>query len=113
MTVEGVPNDVDEEVYDGVGDGPFVARVASDGDWRANADADQTGQLDISGKTKTPRAFRTPETAKHETRTIPRLVPFLRGQSSKKFAAQTSCGKQDSGHSAKVQARLHVHTYCD
>ena len=47
----------------------------------------------------------------HDARTSPRLVPILRGKSSKKFTAQASCGKQDSGHPAKVPARVHVHTF--
>ena len=37
------------------------AREASAGDRRAIADADQAGQLDISGETKTSRSPRTPE----------------------------------------------------
>ena len=55
LTGERVPNDVDEEVYEGgEGDEPSVAREASDGERRAIADADQAGPLDISGETKTP-----------------------------------------------------------
>ena len=42
------------------------------------------------------------DATQHETCTSPSLVPTLRGKSSKKFAAQTSCGKQDSEHSAEV-----------
>ena len=52
---------MDEEVY--VGD-PVVsqeAQEASAGDRRAIADADQAGQLDTSGETKTARILRTPE----------------------------------------------------
>ena len=60
ITGEGVLNDVDEEVYGGEGDETSVAREASDVDQRATADADQAGQLDISGETKTPSALRTP-----------------------------------------------------
>ena len=41
------------------------------------------------------------DAAQHDTCTIPSLVPILRGKSSKKFVAQTSCGTQDSEHSAE------------
>ena len=61
MTAESVSNDLDEEVHEGEGDETFVARGAADGDRRAIADADPAAQLDISGDTKTPRAWRTPE----------------------------------------------------
>ena len=78
-------------------------------DWRAVADADQAGQLDNSGEAKTPRALRTLEPPTDTARMLYNMthVPFrdcvaiLRGKSSKKFATQTSCGKQDSGHSAQ------------
>ena len=43
------------------GDEVLEAREASDGDRRAIADADQAGQLGISGETRTPGAWRTPE----------------------------------------------------
>ena len=61
MTGENVSNDVDEEVY--VGDGVMgqEAHEASAGDRRAIADADQAGQLDISGETRAARTLRTPE----------------------------------------------------
>ena len=49
--------EVDEEVHAGDGDEVREARKASDGDRRADAHADQAGQLGISGKTKTPQAF--------------------------------------------------------
>ena len=55
-----MPN-VDEEVHEGEGDETSVAREASDGDWRAIADADQAGQLDIYGEAKTARTLCTPE----------------------------------------------------
>ena len=42
-------NDVDEEVYGSDGAGRHEAQGASAGDRRAMADADQAGQLDISG----------------------------------------------------------------
>ena len=74
-TGESVSNDVDEEVYAGEGDEISVARDASDGDQRSVADADQAGQLGISGATKTSRA-----------------LPILRGTSSKEFDAQASGG---------------------
>ena len=61
MTGENVSMDVDEEEYSADGDEMPEAREASDGDRRAVADADQAGQLAISGETKTPRALRTPE----------------------------------------------------
>ena len=61
MTGENVSMDVDEEVHAGDGDETSEAREASDGDRRAIANADQAGWVAISGKTKTPRALRTPE----------------------------------------------------
>ena len=47
---------VDEEVYAGDGDETSEALKASDGDKRTIADADQAGQLAISGERKTSRA---------------------------------------------------------
>ena len=61
MAGESATNDVDEEVYDNAGNERNEARKASAGDRRAIADADQAGQLDISGEAKTARALRTPE----------------------------------------------------
>ena len=61
MTRENVSMDVDEEEYAADGDEMPEAREALDGDRRAVADADQAGQLAISGETKTPRALLTPE----------------------------------------------------
>ena len=60
MAGENATNDGDEEVY---GDGAerHEAQEASAGDRRAIADADQVGQLDISGEPKTARILRTPE----------------------------------------------------
>ena len=52
---------MDEVVYDNDGDERNEAREASAGDRRAIADADQAGQLDISGEAKTARSLRTPE----------------------------------------------------
>ena len=63
----------------------------SDGDWRAIAGADQAGQLVISGETKNCQTSANSatsdihrENAAHDTHTIPKLVPILRGKSSKK-----------------------------
>ena len=61
MAGESSTNDVDEEVYDNDGAERNEAREASAGDRRAIADADQAGQLDISGEAKTARSLRTPE----------------------------------------------------
>ena len=61
MAGESATNDVDEEVYDNAGNERNEAREASAGHRRGIADADQAGQLDISGEAKTARALRTPE----------------------------------------------------
>ena len=61
MAGESATNDVDEEVYDNDGTERNEAREASAGDRRAVADADQAGQLDISGEAKTAKSLRTPE----------------------------------------------------
>ena len=61
MAGENATNDVDEEVYDNDGAERNEAQEASAGDRRAIADADQAGQLDISGEAKTARSLRTPE----------------------------------------------------
>ena len=61
MAGESATNDVDEEVYDNDGNERHEAREASADDRRAIADADQAGQLDISGETKTARILRIPE----------------------------------------------------
>ena len=58
---ENATNDVDEEVYGNDGAERHEAQEASAGDRRAIADADQAGQLDIFGETKTARTLRTPE----------------------------------------------------
>ena len=55
MAGENTTNDVDEEVYGNDGAERHEAQEASAGDRRAIADADQAGQLDISGETKTER----------------------------------------------------------
>ena len=67
MAGERATNDVDGEVYDNDGNERNEAREASAGDRRAIADADQAGQLDISGE-------------------------------------------QDSGYTAEIPDRLHVHS---
>ena len=61
MTGETAANAVDEEVYGNDGAERHEAQEASAGDRRAIADADQAGQLDISGEAKTARTPRTPE----------------------------------------------------
>ena len=61
MAGENAANDVDEEVYGNDGAERREAQEASAGDRRAIADADQAGQLDFSGETKTARILRTPE----------------------------------------------------
>ena len=61
MAGESATNDVDEEVYGNDGADRREAQEASAGDRRAIADADQAGQLDISGEAKTARILRTPE----------------------------------------------------
>ena len=61
MVGENVANDVDEEVYGNDGVERHEAQEASAGDRRAIADADEAGQLDISGEAKTARTLRTPE----------------------------------------------------
>ena len=61
MAGESATNDVDEEVYDNDGNERHEAREASAGDRRAIADADQAGQLDISGEAKTARIQRAPD----------------------------------------------------
>ena len=57
MVGENVTNDVDEEVYGNDGAERHKAHEASAGDRRAVADADQAGQLDISGETRTARYY--------------------------------------------------------
>ena len=49
MAGENATNDVDEEVHGNDGAERHEAQEASAGDRRAIADADQAGQLDISG----------------------------------------------------------------
>ena len=59
---ENAANDVDEEVYGNDDAERHEAQEASAGDRRAIADADEAGQLDISGEAKAARTPRTPET---------------------------------------------------
>ena len=61
MPGENATNDVDEEVFGNDKAERHEAREPSAGERRAIADADQAGQLDISGETKTARIQRTPE----------------------------------------------------
>ena len=61
MAGESATHDVDEEVYGNDGAERHEAQEASAGDRRAIADADQAGQLNISGEAKTARILRTPE----------------------------------------------------
>ena len=61
MAAESAANDVEEEVYGNDGAERQEAQEASAGDRRAIADADQAGQLDISGEAKNARTLRTPE----------------------------------------------------
>ena len=57
MAGENAANDMDEEIYGNDGAERHESQEASAGDRRAIADADQVGQLDISGDTKTARTF--------------------------------------------------------
>ena len=117
MAGENAANDVDEEVYGNDGAERHEAQEVSAGDRRAIADADQAGQLDISGETKTARTLRTPEPLTdaarmaHNATHVPvrDLVPDLCCESRRKFHAQTSCGEQDGGYSAELPDGLHVH----
>ena len=61
MAGENAANDVDEEVYGNDGAERHEAQEASAGGRRPVADADQAGQLNISGEAKTARILRTPE----------------------------------------------------
>ena len=78
MTAENVSNDVDEEVYAGDGDEKSEAREASDGDRRAIADADEAGQMAVSGEAKTPPVLRTSEPPTDAARMLQHTnhVPF-------------------------------------
>ena len=118
MAGEDAVNDVDEEVFGNDGAERHEAQVASAGDRRAVADADQAGQLDISGEAKTARILRTPKPPTDAARmahnadtcSIQRLVPDLCCKSWTKFSAQTSCGGQDGGYPAEIPNNLQVHS---
>ena len=82
MAAKNAANDVDEEVYGNDGAERHEAQEASADDRRAIADADEAGQLDISGEAKTARTLRTLEpptdaVTQRDTRSIQRLVPDL------------------------------------
>ena len=102
MAGENAANDVDEEVYDNAGNERNEAREASAGDRRAIADADQAGQLDISGEAKTARAQRTLEPPTdagrmaHNTTHVPfrDWCPICVASRGRSFSAQTSFGEQ-------------------
>ena len=57
MVGENATNDVDEEVYGNDGAERHEAQEPLAGDRRAIADADEAGQLDISGETRTARYY--------------------------------------------------------
>ena len=78
MAEENVANAVDEEVYVGDGVVSQEAQEASAGDRRAIADADQAGQLDVSGEAKIARTLRIPEPPTDAARMIRNTthVPF-------------------------------------
>ena len=113
MAGENATNDVDEEVYDNDADERNEAREASTGDRLAIADADKAGRLDISGEAKTARILRALEPPTDAARMAHNAthVPFRDCcKSWTKVSAQTSCGEQDSGHTAEIPDRLHVHS---
>ena len=115
MAGENAGNDVDEEVYSNDGAERPEAREASAGDRRAIADADQAGQLDISGEAKTARTLRTPEpqtlrglhTTRHTfhseigARSVLRVVDEV--------LRTDECGEQYGGYSAEIPDGLHAH----
>ena len=76
MTAENVSYDVDEEVYAGDGDAMSEAREASDGDRRAIADADEAGQMAVSGEAKTPPVLRTPEPPTDAARMLQHTITY-------------------------------------
>ena len=63
MAGENAANDVDGDVYGNDGADRHETQEASAHDRRAIADTDQSGQLDITGETKTARKLRTPESS--------------------------------------------------
>ena len=110
MAGENATHDMYEEVYGNDGAKRHKAEDASAGDRRATADADQAGQLDISGETKTATQRRCEDGTQRDTRSILRLVPDLCCESRTKFSAETSCGEQDGGYPAEIPDKLHVHS---
>ena len=118
MVMARATNDVDEEVYGNDGAERHEAQEASASDRRAIADADQAGQLDISGEAKTARILRTPEPPTdavrmaHNATHVPfrDWCPICVASRGTKFSAQTSCGEQDGGYPAEIPDRLHVHS---
>ena len=108
MVGENVSNAVDEEVHDNDGAERNEAQEASAVYRRAIADADQAGQLDISGEAKTARILRTtepptdaPSMAHNATH-----VPFRDWCP----ICVASCCEQDGGYTAEIPDRLHVHS---
>ena len=85
-------------------------KKASACDRRAVADADEVGQLDISGEAKTARTQRTPEPPTDAARMAHNAthVPFR--DWCPNCVAQTNCGEQGGGYSAEIPDRLHVHS---
>ena len=115
---ENVANDVDEEVYGNDGAERREAQEASAGDRRAIADADQAGQLDISGETKTARILRTPGPPTDAVRMAHNAthVPFRdwcpicvasRGRSSPHRRVVVN---KTGGYPAEISDRTHVHS---
>ena len=120
MAGESATNDVDEEVYDNSGNERNVAREASAGDRRAIADADQAGQLDISGEVETARSLRTAEPPTDAARMAHNAthVPFRdwcpicdasRGRSSPHRRVVVS-KTADALPTAEIPDGLHVHS---
>ena len=118
MTGENMANDVDEEVYGNDGAERHEAQEASAVDRRATADADQAGQLDISGETKTARILRTPEPPTDAARMAhnathvrfrdwsPICVPIRRRRSPHRRVVVN----KTADNLPKFQTDLHVHS---
>ena len=99
---------VDEEVYAGDGDETSEALKASDGDRRTIADADQAGQLAISGERKTSRADFVEslmDGALHDPRTWTRLVPILRGKSRETTCSYVQWLRAERCHASRSRQR--------
>ena len=118
MAGENAANDVDEEVYGNDGAERHEAQDASASDRREIADADQAGQLDISGETKTARTLRISEPPTDAARMALNAThvpfrdwcPFCVASRSRSSPHRRSCGEQDGGFSAEVPDGLHVHS---